>query len=64
MKRDIQCNDSVVFAEFCKQALYADCRYAECLYSECRYTVPFIMNVIIVSFAEFPNGDCHYAESL
>ncbi len=28
---------SVNYAEFPKQALYAECRNAECRYAECRY---------------------------
>ncbi len=27
---------SVIHAEFCKQAHYAECHYAECRYAECR----------------------------
>jgi hypothetical protein len=42
-------NDTVVYAEFHKLALYAKCRYAECRYAECR-------------FAECRYAECPYTE--
>jgi hypothetical protein len=39
----------VIYAEYHKLALYADCRYAECHYAECHY-------------AECHYAECHYSE--
>jgi hypothetical protein len=35
----------VVYAEFLKNALYAECHYAECRYAECRGAVSNILNL-------------------
>jgi hypothetical protein len=41
---------SVVYVEYRKSALYADCRYAECHYAECRgaHTDCFHTNMAVI----------------